>query len=101
MADQFSGNIQPSLDLDEHAHIGVPGGEGAGAKRTQIAPMAIKLIESGSIKYLAMAAPGSQDTDAVWQARKIDTTSGVVITWADGDSNFNNQANNLASLTYS
>jgi len=40
-------------------------------------------------------------TTAAWQARKIDTSSGVVITWADGDANFDNVATDLTSLSYS
>jgi hypothetical protein len=33
MGDQFFGNIQPSLDLDEHEHLGSPGDDSPGARR--------------------------------------------------------------------
>ena len=59
-----------------------------------------RLVTSGSITYIAIAPIGTSSSDAKWQAKKIDTTSGVVITWADGDDNFDNVATDLSALTY-
>jgi len=39
-------------------------------------------------------------SSAVWQIQKIDETTGMIITWADGDASFNNIWDNRASLTY-
>lgn len=51
--------------------------------------------------YVCEAAIGALSTDAVWRVKRIETVSGVLITkYADGDSNFNNIANNRTSLTY-
>lgn len=50
---------------------------------------------------MAKAEAGSSQSDAVWRAKKIDETSGIIITWADGDTNFDNVATDLTALTYS
>lgn len=52
--------------------------------------------------YVCKAAVGSSILSAVWQASKINVTGTVTtITWADGNTNFDNIANNAATLTYS
>jgi hypothetical protein len=53
------------------------------------------------IIYLGKALPGELTSSAVWQISKINMTTGVITTWADGDSNFDNIWDNRASLTYS
>lgn len=51
--------------------------------------------------YVCEAAIGAISTDAVWRIKRIETVSGVLLTkWADGDSNFNNIANNRTTYTY-
>jgi hypothetical protein len=62
---------------------------------------ALQMITVGSITYIGRAAIGSSGASAVWQVQKIDETSGLIITWADGNSNFDNIFNNYASLSYS
>lgn len=64
------------------------------------AAYAIKMTVVGSVTYVGKAAPGSLQSDPVWQAMKIDESSGMVITWADGDAQFDNSAVDLASLNY-
>ena len=57
-----------------------------------------------NVTYIGKAAIGSAVGSAVWQIQKIDETTGMVITWADGDSNFDNvwgAAGAVAGLTYS
>ncbi len=54
-----------------------------------------------NIQYIGRAAIGSATSAAVWQIAKLDTSSGLVKTWADGDALFNNVWNNRTSLTYS
>lgn len=63
--------------------------------------MATKVTVSGSATYVAKAPIASAQASAVWQAKKIDTSSGVVITWANGNASFNNVATDLTALTYS
>ena len=50
--------------------------------------------------YIGLAPVGSLETLAVWQIKKVATASGMIITWADGDAEFNNIWDNRLSLTY-
>ncbi len=62
------------------------------------------VYESGDVLYICKAKPGASKTSAVWQIKKVDMTSGVVITYADGDNLYDNLATNLATVqghTYS
>lgn len=63
--------------------------------------LALKTTIAGSVTYLAEAAPGTTQAASAWRVQKIDTTTGTVITWADGNSNFDNVATDLTALTYS
>lgn len=77
------------------------GYDGVSLQRSNADNLALKIETSGSITYLALAPVGTEQSASAWQARKIDTSSGVVITFADGDSNFDNVATDLTALTYS
>lgn len=59
-----------------------------------------KVTTVGNVTYVATAKTGSVQSDDVWQVCKIDTTTGVVITWADGDDKFDNIATDLTTLSY-
>lgn len=63
--------------------------------------LATKITVSGSITYIGEAAAGTAQATAAWRAQKIDETTGTVITWADGNTNFDNVATDLTALTYS
>lgn len=62
--------------------------------------LAVKITESGSIKYIGLAAPGTAQSSATWQAFKVDKTTGTIITFADSNANFDNVATDLTALTY-
>ena len=85
------------------AEHGRAGGVSTGQpfKFTDAVPMAMKMQQDGSVYYIGTANPGTTQATAAWQALKLDTTSGIIITWADGDTLYNNIATDLASLTYS
>lgn len=52
--------------------------------------------------YSGKASAGSLSSDAVWQVKKIVESGGdLTITFADGDTNFDNVWDDRASLTYS
>lgn len=51
--------------------------------------------------YIGKAKTGTSSSDSDWQIKKIDTTSYIVMTWADGDAEFNNVWDNRTSLSYS
>ena len=62
--------------------------------------LAKKIVVAGDVTYIASAPPGSDEDSPVWQARKVDTTTNVIISWADGDDEFDNVATDLALLNY-
>jgi len=63
--------------------------------------LAMKITVVDSITYVGVAAPGTAQATAKWQCKKIDETIGIVITWADGNENFDNVATDLTALSYS
>lgn len=56
-----------------------------------------------NITYVGKAAIASTSGSAVWQIQKLDKTTAdiLIITWADGDSNYDNVWDNRAGLSYS
>ena len=63
-------------------------------------PRALKVTVSGTTTYVAEAPVGSSQASAVWRAKKVDESSGVVVTWADSG-NYTQVATDLTALTYS
>jgi len=51
--------------------------------------------------YVCEAKVGSLSSSPVWRIKKIVSTQGAVTTWADGNADFDNIADNRTSLTYS
>jgi len=88
------------IDMAEH---GRGGGVSTGQPFKFISDVnyAIKITTSGTVTYIGVANPGTSESSASWQCKKIDSTTGVVITWADGNTNFDNIATDLTALTYS
>src|SRR5574343_1418391 len=63
-------------------------------------PLALKLDNASStVMYVGEAAAGSATSAAVWRIKKLDTSSGVALSWADGDTSFDNVWDARASLT--
>ena len=77
------------------------GYDGVNMQRMIANSMAMKITEVGDVTYIALAAPGTAQATAKWQVMKMDETTGIVITWADGDANFDNIATDLTALSYS
>lgn len=77
------------------------GYDGVAMQRNIAGSMALKVTVVGDITYFGRAAPGTAQATEKWQAMKIDASSGTVITWADGDSKFNNTSTDLTALSYS
>jgi len=51
--------------------------------------------------YWAEAAVGALQASSVWRVRRISVAEPYTTTWADGNTNFDNAANNLTALSYS
>lgn len=56
---------------------------------------------SATITYIGEAVPGTAVGAASWRIKRIDTSSGTNILYADGNSNFDNIWNNRVGLSYS
>lgn len=56
---------------------------------------------SATITYVGEASPGTSGSDSTWRIKRLDSTSGLIITWADGDSDFDKVWDDRASYTYS
>lgn len=69
--------------------------------RSQALALRLDDTTTASVTYVGEAVVGTSAASAAWRIKKIDETSGLVITWADGNGNFDNNWNNRASLTYS
>lgn len=54
---------------------------------------------AGSV-YIGKALVGTTNSEGTWQIAKLDTSSGLVKTWADGDASFNNVWDDRATLNY-
>ena len=55
---------------------------------------------TATLAYLGEAQPGTATNVAQWRIQRLDFTAGVVITWANGDTQFDNIWDNRAGLTY-
>lgn len=76
------------------------GFDGTSLQRMNADAVAMKMTTVGSVTYLAIAAPGTAQSSAKWQCLKMDETSGLIVTYADGDADYNNVATDLTSLVY-
>jgi hypothetical protein len=66
------------------------------------AGMSVRVDEASStITYIGEAPPGASEATSSWRIKKMDTTTGVVITWAGGVDSFTNRWDQRASLSYS
>ena len=98
----FTANKNPATtDWEEHGAAGDVS-TGRRLKYTQSVPLAVRVDEaSATVTYVGHAKPGTATSSALWRVKKIDSTTGTVITFADGDDLFDNVWDNRASLTYS
>lgn len=91
-----------STDQSTKINVNIPlGYDGNGYSKNTSKCLATIMVESGDILYFAYAAPGTATSTAKWRAKKMDFTTGMVVTWADGNQEFDNVATSLASLSYS
>lgn len=75
-------------------------GDEKGNVKTVQALLAVRVVTAGSVTYVGEAQIGSASSSAVWRVKKIDTTTGTIVTWADGNEAFDNVFDDYATLTY-
>lgn len=91
------GNV---IDMAEHGRAGGIS-TAQGFKFIKDIDHATKVTVSGSDTYVAIALAGTAQATAKWQCTKIAGTTDTVITYADGNTDFDNVATDLTLLTYS
>lgn len=98
----FDSTTKPeNTNSEEHGAAGDVS-TGRRLKYVQDVPLAFRHDPvSSTINYLGFANPGTATSSALWRIKKIDTTSGTVTTFADGNDLFDNVWDNHASLSYS
>lgn len=105
-----AGNIQPQLDLEEHAEISGVSGKKVFIMDTKgnVADLDQDLLlnvqdhsTDPNITYIGKADIGSLTSEAVWQIKEINQATGSTIKFADGDNAYNNVFDNRESLSYS
>ena len=65
--------------------------------------LAVQVAEDSgdsNLLYVGEADPNTATSASAWRIKLIDSTTGVIITWADGDTNFDNKWDDRESLTY-
>lgn len=76
--------------------------DGASLHRAISKLVAKKITVDGDDTYIGIAPPGTTQATAAWQCKKISVSGNdTTITWADGDTSFDNVATDLTALTYS
>lgn len=68
---------------------------------SSVEPLTLRMETVGNLTYLGTAPPGSSEADPVWQVKRLDKSSGMVILFADGNDRFDNVWANRAGLSYS
>lgn len=113
--DTINADLSVEIDAADGDNISISNADGS--KKTSIttqgsiqsldvnivADVAIRLDDTSTINvtYVGYASMGALEAAASWKIKKIDETSGISITWADGNNSFDNIWNNRTSLTYS
>jgi len=91
------------IDMAEHGRSGGLSTK-QGFKYVGDIKEAIRVAEKSTdsnITYVGKAAIGSATDAARWQIMSIDETSGTVVTFADGDDNYDNIWDSREELSYS
>jgi len=60
----------------------------------------IRTFTAGVLTYVGKAPRGSATSDAYWQIKRVDQTSDIVITYADGTDKFDKVWDDLATYSY-
>ena len=73
-----------------------------GFTKDQDVQFALQLDAVGTTTYIGEALPGTLTSAALWRIKKmVETGADLVITWADGNENFDNVWDDRAGLSYS
>ena len=90
-------------DSSTGSYSGGGGGSSSGGSATIVETnYAVRYDKvDANLAYLGEAPIGSATSAPVWRLSKIATIGGAIVTWADGDDNFDNIWDDRASASYS
>jgi hypothetical protein len=60
----------------------------------------LRMVEVAPITYIGKAKPGALDSEYVWQIKRLDETSSLIIKYPDGDDRFNQRWSDYLTLSY-
>jgi len=60
--------------------------------------LTLRAYNDGTYDYIAEAQPASATSAAVWRIIRVDSSGNII--YADGDTNFDNIADNYSSISY-
>jgi len=79
----------------------VPGKPPTKGQEVALDAFTFRILDSGGYTYIAKAKPGVRTTDNSWKVFRVDDVSSPnTVVFADGDSNYDNQADDMTNLTY-
>jgi hypothetical protein len=91
----LNGGYDEEFDLQAVQQLGY---DGQNMVRQRADAAAIRYDPAG---YIGYAAAGTLPSEAKWQIIQLDTSSGVVMTYANGSANYDQIWDDRASLAYS
>jgi hypothetical protein len=100
--------LNPGL-TNQIASLPLPDGASTSAKQDEIIALLgggttgndIYLDEaSATITYVGTAVAGSATSSAVWSIKRLNSASGLIVTWANSDPTANKIWDNRATYTY-
>lgn len=104
LADPKTGRPVSLKDIGQGNNVTVvnPGGGRGGSSSSTTVPKYLVLLDevSATLSYMGEAVPGTATSAPSWRIRKIDTSAGVAIEWAESSTAFSYTWDNRASYTY-
>ena len=85
------------IDLSEQGRVGGLS-TGQPYKFTDNVNYDIKIVEDGTTTYIGFSKPGTAEATEEWKVMKLDTASGMKLTWARGAPDFLYAVTDMASL---
>ncbi len=101
-SDIGSGHLSPEaiMQFEQFARVGNDS-DGEAYQRISKTNEKLEVRTSGNYTYVGYARPNTLTSEAKWKIKRIDSTVGVEVLWADGDALYNNIFDNYLTLSYS
>ncbi len=97
--DKNNPNIKATVDTSGNLYVLDQNNSNLLTQLIQLNSLSRLITSDDNYTYIAEAFPGSLSSNSVWRIKRIDISGNTM--WADGNSNFDNNPQNIFSLTYS